>query len=189
MLPMSQLHRIQAAGMYHVSMHAVWGALLFCDGEDYIRRVEQLVDCVDDARMECHSFCLMGNHEHWLISVAEGVLADLMQELNRAFARYFNRRHGRKGRVYSGPYFSVPIASERHLLEVARYIALNPEDAGFTTAEQWPWSSYGGLIGTRQRFRFVDPSPIVNAFGGGERAVDRFREFVNDGRIRSGLVA
>jgi putative transposase len=189
MVLMSNLHRIQAAGTYHVSMHAVWGALLFCYGEDYLRRVDQLIEAVDDQRMECNAFCLMGNHEHWLITVGEGVLADLMQELNRSFARYFNRRHGRKGRVYSGPYFSVPIESERHLLEVARYLALNPEEAGFTTAEQWPWSSYGGLIGTRRPFAFVDSAPILNAFGGGARAIERFREFVHDGRVRGGLVA
>ena len=186
---MGELPRIQAAGMYHVSMHAIWGSLLFCDGEDYMRRLEQLVKAVKDGRMECHAFCLMGNHEHWLITVGEGVLADLMQVLNRAFARYFNRRHGRKGRVYSGPYFSVPIASERHLLEAARYLALNPEEVGFATAENWPWSSYGGLIGARDAFRFVDPSPILNAFGGGQRAIERLREFVNDGRVRGGLVA
>jgi REP element-mobilizing transposase RayT len=186
---MADIHRVQVAGTYHVSMHAVWGSLLFCDPHDYRKRIEQLEEAVDDALLVCNAFCLMGNHEHWLITVVDDVLANVMKELNRSFARYFNRRHGRKGRVYSGPYFSVLIESERHLLEVARYLALNPEEVGFTTAEQWPWSSYGGLVGTRRTFRFVDPSPILGAFGGGERAIERLREFVADGRVRSGLVA
>jgi REP element-mobilizing transposase RayT len=186
---MADIHRVQVAGTYHVSMHAVWGSLLFCDPDDYRKRIEQLEEAVDDSLLTCNAFCLMGNHEHWLITVVDDVLANVMKELNRSFARYFNRRHGRKGRVYSGPYFSVLIESERHLLEVARYLALNPEEVGFTTAERWPWSSYGGLVGTQRRFRFVDPSPILEAFGGGERAIERLSEFVADGRVRSGLVA
>src|SRR5262245_61722288 len=100
MVRVGQLHRIQAAGTYHISNHAVWGSLLYCDLQDYRKRVEQLVDATDDLRMACNAFCLMGNHEHWLITVGDNVLADLMQELNRSFARYFNRRHGRKGRVF-----------------------------------------------------------------------------------------
>jgi putative transposase len=180
--------RVQVAGMYHVMTHAVANSWLFLNERDYQVRISILAEAVRKRRLRLHSFCLMGNHEHLLLSVRDRCLAAAMQRMNKQYASRFNRNHGRRGRVYWAPYTSVQILSARQLFAVARYIALNPEltDSaahGFGRAETYRYSSYPGLIGEGPAYPFVDPSPILDLFGGGDDAAARFRRFVDDGRI------
>ncbi len=177
--------RIQVAGMYHVGAHAIAGAPLFADEADFLFRIAQVSESVKKGETRCHAFCLMGTHEHFLLSFEEDRIADVMQQLNRTYAAAFNKRHGRKGHVYDRRYFSSLIRSDAQLLENFRYIALNPEHHRVQRAEDWPWSSYPGLIGLRPQFSFVDSAPITAAFGTGERAAQRARAFVEDGSLRS----
>ena len=69
---MSRLPRNQVAGLYHVTTHAVAGTPLFLDATDYETRLGLVAQDVREGRFLCHSFCLMGNHEHFLITVREG---------------------------------------------------------------------------------------------------------------------
>src|SRR6266567_1264929 len=137
--------RSQAAGMYHVTTHAVANSWMFLEESDYQARLSILIEAVEDGWMRWHAFCLMGNHEHLLISVEDDRLAKLMQRVNRSYAGTFNQLHRRRGRLYAAPYNAVPVISERHLLELIRYIALNPEVVGFGRAEGYRWSSYPAL--------------------------------------------
>jgi REP-associated tyrosine transposase len=125
----------------------------------------------------------MGNHEHYLITVQEGMLEHVMQRLNRSYAGLFNRRYDRRGRLYRAPYYSVQVEAEAHLIELCRYIALNPEVANRGSAESYTWSSYRGLVGSEQPFSFVDPRPLLDAVGGGARARTRLADLVADGRL------
>ena len=128
---MARRPRLQDACTYHVTTHAVANSWLFLEDTDYIRRLSLLTQAVVDGSMRCHAFCLMGNHEHLLITVEENRLAALMQRLNRSYAGTFNSAHHRRGRVYRAPYFAEPVVSERHLIELIRYLALNPERVDF----------------------------------------------------------
>jgi putative transposase len=168
--------------MYHVTTHAVANSWLFLERSDYESRLSIFADAVEDGWMRCHAFCLMGNHDHLLVTVAENRLALLMQRMNRRYAGTFNQEHGRDGRLYRAPYRSVLVVSEGHTLEVVRYIALNPEQVGGPAAEEYEWSSYPGLVGLRRPFGFVDPTPLLDAVGGGQRARGRIARFVADGR-------
>jgi putative transposase len=170
------------AGTHHITLHAIASAPLFVDDEDFRTRLEILANvCVDACRV--NMLCLMDNHEHLLLTVADGVLPNVMRTMNRAYAGYFNSRHGHKGHVYDGPYHSERIASERHALTVVAYIALNPEGMRYT-AETYPWSSYRSLVDGRTRFPFVDPAPVLAWFGGGDRAREDIATFVADSRAR-----
>lgn len=182
---MARRPRIQVAGLYHVTNHAVAGMPLFHDQLDCETRLGLIARSVREGRFICNAVCLMGTHDHLLITVEEGTLGHAMQRLNRAYAGEFNRRHGRKGRVYSGPYYSGLVEAEAHLLELCRYIALNPEEVKRGSAETYEWSSYGGLIGMRNPFSFVDPTPLLDAVGGGDQARTRIATLVADGRLRA----
>jgi len=175
--------RIQAAGLYHVWDHAVANAPLFTDERDYFSRLGLLEAAVREGRVRCHAVCLLGTHEHLLLSVEEGKLAAAMQRLNRNYAGIFNVRHGRRGRVYWAPYGSKLVESEQYLLELIRYVALNPEWATQVRAEQYLWSSYADLLGLRRAMPFVDPAPLLDAVGGGEGARARIAQLVADGRV------
>jgi REP-associated tyrosine transposase len=183
MAGMGQKHRLQAAGTYHVCNHAIAGAPLFADETDYLFRVGQLGEAVTRNEIACHAFCLIGTHEHWLLTFADETIGRAMQKLNRSYAVEFNARHGRKGHVYDAPYFSKLMESDAQFLQTFRYIALNPERHGIARAEDWPWASYPGLVGHRPQFRFVDSAPILAAMGPGPRALERIVAFVNDGRL------
>lgn len=181
---MGQWRRVQTAGMYHVMNRAVANTWLFLEEADYDTRMAMLADAVRHGRMRLHQFCLMGNHEHLLLSVEDDELAKLMQRLNRSYAGNFNRVHRRRGRLFDGPYESVPVVSERHLIELIRYIALNPEQiSSFGRAETYRYSSYSSLIGLTQPLSFVDPEPLYGAVGGADPR-RRIIEIVADGRLR-----
>jgi hypothetical protein len=183
MTSMGQKHRDQAAGIYHVCNHAIEGAPLFADERDYLYRLGQLGDAVKDGDARCHAFCLIGTHEHLLLAFADDSIARVMQKLNRNYAVAFDGRHGRKGHVFGGRYFSKRMTSDAHLLQTFRYVALNPERHGAARAERWTWASYPGLVGEQPQFPFVDSAPILAALGPGRHAVERIRAFVDDGRL------
>jgi putative transposase len=170
--------------MYHVTNHAVADSWLFLEDSDYEIRLAMIFEAVAKGSMQCHSYCLMGNHEHLLISVEADQIATLMQGLNRAYAGTFNQTYRRRGRVYRAPYDAVAVKSERHLVELIRYIALNPEIIGWGRAEAYRWSSYPALVGVVQPASFVDPTPLYDVVGGDEGAPRRIVELVHEGRVR-----
>lgn len=181
---MGHKHREQSAGTYHVSNHAIEGAPLFGNEGDYLYRLGQLGEAVKNGDAVCHAFCLIGTHEHLLLTFEDETIARVMQKLNRSYAVAFNGRHGRKGHVFGGRYFSKRMESDAHLLQTFRYIALNPERHGAVArAELWPWSSYPGVVGQQAQFLFVDSALILAALGAGRNAVQRIEAFVDDGRL------
>jgi putative transposase len=180
---MPRLPRNQVAGLYHVTTHAVAGTPLFLDTADYETRIGLIARDVREGRFICNALCLMGNHEHLLITVEEGMLEHAMQRLNRSYAGLFNQRYGRRGRLYRAPYHSIQVQAETHLVEICRYIALNPEVVNLGSAESYAWSSYPGLVGVRPAFSFIDSKPLLEAVGGGERARMRLTALVADGRL------
>lgn len=173
--------RDAAAGTHHVTLHAVAEEPLFADATDYRKRLA-LLERETCEEFRVNMFCLMGNHEHLIVTVADNVLPLVMREANRSYARWFNRRRGRRGHVYSARYFSERIQSEAHALSCVRYVALNPEGARWT-AESYPWSSYRSLVTGTNEFEFVDPEPLLGWFGGRERARQEIVRFVNAVRL------
>jgi putative transposase len=168
--------------MYHVRTHAVEGSWLFHADDDYRFRLAQVAAEVERRSIRPHAFCLMGNHEHWLLSVDEDdVLAKTMQRVNRRYAGTFNHKYGRRGRLYWRPYDSTPVLSNRYLIELIQYFALNPERDDFGRAETYRWSSYAALIGLVQPLWFIDQRPLLDAIGGGPDARRRIIRLV-DGR-------
>jgi putative transposase len=85
----------------------------------------------------------MSNHYHLLIETLDGNLAKGMRQLNGVYTQYVNRTHGRVGHLFQGRYKGILVQKETYLLELARYIVLNPIRAGMVRkVEKWPWSSY-----------------------------------------------
>jgi REP element-mobilizing transposase RayT len=168
--------------MHHVTTLAVAGGWLFGTRDDYELRLTILAKAVRDGRWELNQFCLMGNHEHLLVTVETGGLAKAMQWVNRSYAVSFNATHGRRGCLYGRRYGSKHVTDERHALWVVPYIALNPEAVANVSAETYRWSSYASLIGLREPERFVNDKPIVDFFGGGADGRHRIASAVRDAR-------
>ncbi len=152
--------------MFHLWTHCVWAADAYyrddLDRLDFLRRLARVTTKVE---WRCIGFCLMRTHYHLIVEVTDGVLPLAMQALNHGYASNFNRRHGLRGHVQSRRYGSRRIANSEELIGVYAYAMNNPVEAGLCPrATSWPWSSFGGTVGLRERSSFVDDGPVLGCF-------------------------
>lgn len=96
----------------------------------------------------CLAYCLMDNHFHLLVRTPLANLPRGMQQINSGHAQAYNRRHGRTGPLFERRYGAALVQEDVHLLEIFRYIALNPVRAGLCREpEDYAWSSHAALAG------------------------------------------
>ena len=171
-------------GFYHLGARGNRGCVIYED--DFERRVflTLLRTVVRRFEWTCHSFVLMSNHFHLLIQLQLGGLSDGMQLLNGAFAKFSNRRHGYVGQhLFRNRFWSEHVTSDKHLMETARYIVLNPVRAGLCSSPaEWGWSSYRACAGLDFAPRFLAATEHLQLFADKPSAARRvYREFVADG--------
>lgn len=142
--------RIQFPGaLYHVTARGDRKSSIYLDDTDRAFWMQTLAEVCAHFNFAIHSFCQMSNHYHILLETEAANLAQGMRDLNGIYSQYFNRRHGLVGHVFQGRYKAILVQKENYLLELARYIVLNPVRANVvTTPEEWPWSSYRLMSGT-----------------------------------------
>ena len=131
----------------------------------------------------CHAYCLMTNHYHLVIETPDGNLSKGMRQLNGVFTQYSNRRHGRTGHLFQGRFKAILVDGDSYLLEVARYVVLNPVRAGMVgEAGEWPWSSYRAMVGAVEPPAWLATDGLLAVFSKqSPAAVRRYRQFVADG--------
>jgi REP-associated tyrosine transposase len=181
---MATPHRPQFPNaIYHVTVRGVNRQKIVRDDVDCEVWVHGLDRSVRKVGTRLHAWCLMTNHVHLLVETPNANLADFMQHLNSGYARAYNRRHGRVGHLYQDRYYSIVIEREEHLLEVVRYIVLNPVRAGICSApEDWPWSSHRATAGIVPKPRYLTTSWILEQFArDADEAARRYAQFVAEG--------
>jgi putative transposase len=131
----------------------------------------------------CHAYCLMANHYHLLIETPKANLSLGMRQLNGIYTQSFNRRHKRVGHLFQGRFKAILVERESHLLELCRYIVLNPlRVKGGAIARGWKWSSYGATAGLAPVPGFLSTDWILAQFGKRRaQAQKQYRAFVRDG--------
>ena len=132
----------------------------------------------------CHAYCLMGNHYHLLIEANTPTLSKGMKLLNGTYTQYFNRQHRRVGYVFQGRFKAILIQKDSHLLELARYIVLNPVRAQMVhSAQEWRWSSYCATAGYDVSDVCLTTEWVLAGFAKTKDiAQQRYREFVHEGK-------
>ena len=112
-----------------------------------------------------HAWCQMTNHYHLLLETPEGNLSAGMRQLNGVYTQNFNRRHARVGHVFQGRYKAILVERDAYLLELARYIVLNPVRAGMVAqAPDWPWSSCRAMLGQAPAPAWLNVAKLLMAF-------------------------
>lgn len=139
--------------VYHVTSRGDRHEPIFRDDVDR----QLLLHVVDQAmaRLDAHAiaYCLMGNHYHFVLRTRQPNLSRLMRQLNGEYTRAFNRRHGLTGHLFQGRFHAVLVDRDAYLIEVCRYVELNPVRARLVESPaDWRWSSYRAHVG-------VDPAP------------------------------
>ena len=142
--------RLQYAGaLYHITSRGDRRALIYLDDTDRAFWMQALAETCARFQFVVHSFCQMGNHFHLLLETEAANLSHGMRYLNGTYSQYFNRRHDMVGHVFQGRYKAFLVQRESYLLEIARYIVLNPVRANLVALpEEWPWSSYRMMTGS-----------------------------------------
>jgi putative transposase len=177
---MARKPRIHFPGAcYHVMLRGNAGQELFIDDHDRQRFLSLLEKGVARFRHLIHAYCLMTNHVHLVIQVAEVPLSRIIQNVSFRFTRFVNTTRNRAGHLFQGRYKAVLVDGDRYLLELVRYIHTNPVRAGLVSrSEQYPWSSHGVYLGETTLSWLTTDWVLAQFAGQRKRAVALYREFL-----------
>jgi putative transposase len=168
--------------IWHVTSRGNERRVIYRDDADRRRFLKLLASAVRDRRWILHAWVLMSNHYHLLIETPEVGLSRGMKWLNQMYAEGFNRRHARVGHLFQGRFKSILVERESHLLELVRYIVLNPVRAGMVeAAEHYRWSNYRATAGLEPAPPWLDVLWTLARFGTSSVAQARhaYRDYVN----------
>ncbi len=177
--------RIEYDGaLYHVTSRGNARKSIFAGDEDRKIFLDTLKKVIEKYNFLCHAYCLMNNHYHLLIETPDGNLSKGMRQLNSVYTQRYNRRNEKTGHVFQGRYKAILIQKENHLLEVCRYIVLNPVRArAAKSPKEWKWSSYKATAGFEKPHNCLTTDCILEQFG--EKRGDAEKEY--RGFVRSGI--
>ncbi len=177
--------RLEFAGaLYHVTARGDRREDIYESKKDRFSFLEILGNVCDECNWVCHAYCLMDNHYHLIIETPDANLSRGMRQLNGIYSQRFNRAHNRVGHCFQGRYTAIHVDKESYLLELARYVVLNPVRAEMVyKAGDWPWSSYRATIGQTKPQDWLQTEWVLAAFGESKRsAIESYKRFVSEGK-------
>ena len=182
---MSRPLRIEFAGaLYHVTSRGDGQKDIYLDDQDRRDFLSVLGSVCKRFNWTVHAYCLMSNHYHLLIETPDGNLSQGMRQLNGVYTQHFNRTHDRVGHVFQGRYKAIIVQKGRYLLELSRYIVLNPVRARMVrSVKDWPWSSYRASCGMTSSPEWLSTDWLLSTFAKTRKvAIERYRDFVAQGK-------
>ena len=181
---MARPQRLEFPGaIYHVTSRGNEQQAIFVDGEDREFFLDTLGRVAQRFNWLVHAYCLMDNHYHLVIETLEGKLSIGMRQLNGIYTQHFNLRHGQSGPVMQGRFKAVLLERDSFLLEMCRYVVLNPLRTRTVKApEKYAWSSYRATAGLIDAPAYLNTEWVLRQFGKQKKAAERhYQEYVNDG--------
>jgi REP element-mobilizing transposase RayT len=167
--------------IYHITSRGNAQANIFLDHEDRELFLKTLEDVIKRFGWLCHAYCLMDNHYHLMVETPQSNLCSGMRQLNGVYTQRFNRAHQRVGHVFQGRYKSILVERDVYLLELCRYVVLNPVRAKMVgEANQWSWSSYAATAGLVECPNWLSVRWLLSQFSHLHRA-DAYARFVVNG--------
>ncbi len=140
--------RIEYEGaVYHVTARGNERNRIFFSETDYARFLRYLTEAKKKYNIKLHCYVLMSNHYHLVIETPDGNLSRAMHLINGSYTTYINTKRKRSGHLFQGRYKSILVDTDNYLLELSRYIHLNPLRAGMVRKpEDYQHSSYSAYI-------------------------------------------
>jgi putative transposase len=145
---MARPMRIEFAGaLYHITARGNEKRDIFNDEKDFNKFIEILKKYVERFGVKIYCYVLMNNHYHLMVETPGANLTAFMHNVQSYYTNYFNKRHKRIGHLFQGRYKALIVDKDSYLMELSRYIHLNPVRAGLVARpERWKWSSYRNYI-------------------------------------------
>ncbi|MEW6585020.1 MAG: transposase [Nitrospirota bacterium] len=176
--------RVEYEGaFYHILSRGNRAEFIFAEDKDkeYFLRILQRV--VEKYGIELYAYCIMGNHYHLLMGTPHGTLSKVMHIVQSSYGSYQQRERGWIGHVFAGRYKSLCVEKEGYLLELSRYIHLNPVRAKIVKEpEEYLWSSYRFYVGKDKRPKWLNTDWLLEEYGKTYTAAQReYRKFVQAG--------
>ncbi|MBI4248317.1 MAG: transposase [Elusimicrobia bacterium] len=171
--------------LYHVMARGNGGQTTFRDNHDYSTFLEVLSDVKGRKPFELYACCVMPNHFHFLMEAGRFPLSNIMQRLLTSYSRRFNIKHRRFGHVFQGRYKAILCQKDSYLLELLRYIHLNPVRAKMVRSpSDWRWSGHHAfsnassqsLVDTKFPLSLIHPKPANSR--------KLYKQFILDGMGR-----
>ena len=163
--------------LYHVIVRGNQRRKTFLSGADYQAYLERLGRYRGKFGHTIHAYCLMPNHVHLLVESSSEPLAKFMQGLQQSYSQYYNLRHRKTGHVFQGRYKAIVCEKDEYLLQLIRYIHLNPVRAGIVKEpEQYGYSGHRAYLEGKAT-EVIDPRKVLGLMGGKAR----YQAFVRDG--------
>ena len=147
--------RLDAPGvLQHVMARGIERRKIFWDDKDRTFFLERLALILEETQTQCYAWALISNHFHMLLRTGSTPLSTVMRRLMTGYAVTFNIRHRRSGHLFQNRYKSVICEEDPYLLELIRYIHLNPLRAKLVedlkTLDKYPWTGHSAILGRRK---------------------------------------
>jgi REP element-mobilizing transposase RayT len=179
---MARKSRIHFPGaLYHVILRGNPEQDLFNTDDDRTYFYSLLAEGVERFNCKIHAFCLMTDHIHLAVQVGETPLSRLMQNITFRHTRWINRSQKRSGPLFRGRFKAILVDDNSFLLDLVRYIHLNPTRSGLgLDPKSYPWSSQKAYCGL-EKIGWLTIEPVLTRFDSHERiAINRYQRFVVD---------
>ena len=169
----------QAGNYYHVYNRGNNRQLIFFERDNYIYFLRQLRTHLIERGVDIIAYCLMPNHYHLLVYLKNEYFSKLMQAFTLSYAKAINQRYKRVGSLFQGLFQAIHVDREEYLLNLTRYIHLNPVEANLVEkAEDWEFSSYQEYVDLRRgSLPKLDRVELFSA--------DAYRDFLEDVNIEN----
>ena len=168
--------------LYHAIARGNQKQDIFLDERDYQTYLSYLSEYKVRFEFHLYAYALMRNHVHFLLEVEKVPLSRIMQVLQFRYTRYFNRRHGKVGHLFQGRYKAILRDKDPYLLELVRYIHLNPiRSRVVRNLEKYRWVGHLNYLG-RRKDGLIDEEFVLSQFGKDkDSARNRYEGFILDG--------
>lgn len=167
----------------HITQRAAGKDPCFVEDDDFLCMLGFLKESAQKHDYEIFSFCLMGNHAHFLLRPNQENLQFAMRDLFSRYAMRFNRKYERRGHLFGGPYRQALCLDDAYLIAASVYIHLNPVKADIVSEpEDYRWSSVRLFVDESERSSFVNARFIMKILANDlQIARKRYRQLLEKG--------
>lgn len=172
-----------AGGLYHVTSRGDRREAIYRENQDRTDWLDLLAHVCTRFNWQCYAYCQMIDHYHFLIETPEANLSKGMRQLNGVYTQHFNRQHQSIGHLFQGRFKAILVEKETYLLNLARYIILNPVRAKLVdSVTDWQWSSYAATAGKIAAPNWLNTQALLQHFNGRIKVAQlQYQHFIAEG--------